>query len=99
MVFFISGTNSQRTQLMDFSKPIPDATKKTILTKVIGEMEQEIYELCLRQGIDVSALEADYTAPAEPADSPTGKIREPERRIQFLNERLTKAKSDLTALG
>ena len=48
---------------MDFSKPIPDATKKTILAKVIGEMEQEIYEVCLRQGVDVNTLPADYTAP------------------------------------
>ena len=84
---------------MDFSKPIPDATKKTILTKVIGEMEQEIYSWCLRQGIDVNTLPADYTAPSEPADSDTGKEYEPERRIQALNERIIKCKSDLTALG
>tara|TARA_R110002051_G_scaffold269391_3_gene329480 strand:- start:1515 stop:1763 length:249 start_codon:yes stop_codon:yes gene_type:complete len=82
---------------MDFAVEIPSATKVVILERVITELELEIFELCNRQGIDVSTLAADYAAPAE-LEGGDGTEFNMERRIVSLNTRCIAAKAAKAAL-
>jgi hypothetical protein len=82
---------------MDFAYEIPSATKVVILGRVITELEQEIFELCNRQGIDVSTVGADYAAPAE-LEGGDGTEYSMERRLVSLNTRCIAAKAAKAAL-
>jgi hypothetical protein len=82
---------------MDFAYEIPSATKVVILERVIKELELEIYELCNRQGIDVSTVGADYAAPAE-SEGGDGTEFNMERRLVSLNTRCIAAKAAKAAL-
>ena len=82
---------------MDFLSTIPDASKRVILTKVIGEFETEIYECLLMIGISPGDLAADYTAPVEPEGSETLYLTH--RRVQSLNENIISCKAQLAAIG
>ena len=82
---------------MDFLSTIPDASRRVILTKVIGEFETEIYECLLMIGISPGDLAADYTAPVEPEGSETMYLTH--RRVQSLNENIISCKAQLAALG
>ena len=83
---------------MEFANVIPDATKTTILTRIIYELEVEIYDACTQSGMDLAGLAADYTAPAEPEGSDGNEFK-PERRIESLNTRIISCKAQLAALG
>ena len=82
---------------MDFLSTITDASKSVILTKVIGELETEIYECLLMIGLSPGDLAADYTAPVEPEGSETMYLTH--RRVQSLNENIISCKAQLAALG
>ena len=84
---------------MEFANVIPDATKTTILTRIIYELEVEIYDACTQTGVDLAGLAADYAAPAEPADSVDGKEYLAERQIESLNTRIISCKAQLAAIG
>jgi|AOAMet1_04_M0_20_1038515.scaffolds.fasta_scaffold98290_1 hypothetical protein len=83
---------------MEFANVIPDGTKKVILTRVIKELEIEIWDKCTMMGVDMAALAADYAAPAEPEDS-DGLTYVGERQIESLNTRIVSCKAQLAALG
>lgn len=83
---------------MEFANVIPDATKTTILTRVIFELEVELYDKCVQMGFVIADLAADYAAPAEPADS-DGRAHLAERLIESLNTRIISCKAQLLALG
>ena len=83
---------------MEFANVIPDATKTTILTRIIYELEVEIYDACTQTGVDLAGLAADYAAPAEP-EGGDGNDFKPERRIASLNTRIISCKAQLAALG
>ena len=82
---------------MDFAYEIPSATKAIILARVITELELEIFELCNRQGMDVSTVGADYATPAEP-EAGDGSEYNAERRLVSLNTRCIAAKAAKAAL-
>ena len=83
---------------MEFLTVIPDATKTTVLTRVIGELEVEFYEYCARLGLDTASIGTDYAAPAEPEGS-DGLTHIGERQVASLNTRIASCKAALAALG
>ena len=83
---------------MEFLTVIPDATKTTVLTRVIGELEVEFYESCARLGIDTASVGADFTATAEPEGS-DGLTYVGERQVASLNTRIISCKAALAAIG
>jgi len=83
---------------MEFANVIPDATKTTILTRVIKELEIEIWDKCVMMGLVIADIAADYAAPAEAADS-DGLTYVAERQIESLNTRIVSCKAQLAALG
>ena len=83
---------------MEFANVIPDETKRVILTRIIKELEIEIFDKATMMGVDMAALPADYAAPAEPEGS-DGLTHAAERQIESLNTRIISCKAQLTALG
>ena len=83
---------------MEFANVIPDATKQTILTRVIKELEIEIWDKCTQLGMDMAGLAADYAAPAEP-EGGDGLAYTAHRQIESLNTRIISCKAQLAALG
>ena len=84
---------------MEFTNVIPDATKTTILTRIIFELEVEFFDKATQLGLVITDIAADYAAPAEPADSVDGKEYLAERQIESLNTRIISCKAQLVALG
>lgn len=83
---------------MEFANVIPDATKTTILTRIIKELEIEFWDKVTMMGLVIADIAADYAAPAEPADS-DGLTYVAERQIESLNTRIVSCKAQLAALG
>lgn len=84
---------------MEFANVIPDATKTTILTRIIAELEIEFWDKATMMGLVIADIAADYAAPAEPAESIDGKVHLAERTIESLNTRIISCKAQLAAIG
>ena len=50
---------------MDFTVTMTNATKRSILLRAIGGLEEELWDLCWSEGIDPADLANPYTAPAD----------------------------------
>ncbi len=50
---------------MDFTVTMTNATKRSILLRAIGGLEEELWNLCWSEGIDPADLADPYTAPAD----------------------------------
>jgi hypothetical protein len=83
---------------MEFANVIPDATKTTILTRIIFELEVEFYDKATQLGLVITDVAADYAAPAEPEGS-DGLTYVAERQVESLNTRIISCKAQLAALG
>jgi len=84
---------------MEFTNVIPDATKTTILTRIIFELEVEFFDKATMMGLVIADIAADYAAPAESADSVDGNEYLAERTIESLNTRIISCKAQLAAIG
>ena len=83
---------------MEFANVIPDATKTTILTRIIAELEIEFWDKATMMGLVFADIAADYAAPAEPEGS-DGLSYVGERQVESLNTRIVSCKAQLAALG
>ena len=83
---------------MEFANVIPDATKTTILTRIIFELEVEFYDKATQLGLVITDVAADYAAPAEP-EGGDGVTYVAERQVESLNTRIISCKAQLAALG
>jgi len=52
---------------MDFTVTMSNATKRSILLRAIGGLEEELWDLCWSEGINPADLADPYTAPADSA--------------------------------
>ena len=66
---------------MDFTVTMTNATKRSILLRAIGGLEEELWNLCWSEGIDPADLPNPYTKPADSTRNGLTHIEESQVRL------------------